>query len=351
MKLKNYFEVTGVGSVPYRDEKKACDIVFPNFHKIPFWPQVINKSPLESMTIQFSERMPGIESAAETKEIFVNRKRDIAKEMNSLERHYASGNLEYFSISEDYASGFYEYLYRLKDHDNAGIDYLKGQITGPVSFGLAVTDEDKVPLFFDKELFETAVKTLSLRARWQASRLKKIFKDIIIFVDEPSLSFFKRNARNSMIKKEDLIEHIRRVTGAVREESCYTGIHCCGDADWDMVMSCGIDILNFDAYNYADSFMESHERISDFISKGGIIAWGLIPTGSEALKESADDLTDRLEKCVNRLSEKGISRKDLIKSSLITPSCGLGALDEDVSTGVASLCAEVSGLAKDRITF
>jgi len=349
MKLKTPLEITGIGSVPHASEKRACDAIFPNFRKIPFWPQLVNKSALESMTIQFSERMPGIEVNAGTKEIFVNRNCDIAKEIDTLERHCASGDLEYFSISEDYASGFYEYMYRLKDHDNAMIDYLKGQITGPISFGLAVTDEDRVPLFFDKDLFEAAVKTLSLRAKWQAARLKRLFKDIIIFVDEPSLSFFKENAKGSKIKKDDLTGYVKRMTGAIHEENCYAGIHCCGDADWDMAMSCGIDILNFDAYNYADSFIRSYEKISDFISNGGIIAWGLVPTATGALKESADELVEKLEKYISRLSEKGILREDIIKSSLITPSCGLGALDEKVSTEVIKLCAKVSERAKERI--
>ena len=349
MRLKSHFEITGIGSAPYTSENKACDAIFPNFRKIPFWPQLVNKSFLEGMTVQFSERMPGIEVDAGAKKIFVNRNRDIVKEIDGLERHYASGDLEYFSISEDYAAGFYEYLYRLKDHDNAMIDYLKGQITGPISFGMAVHDEDEVPVFFDKDLFEAVVKTLSFRARWQAVRLKKIFKDVIIFVDEPSLSFFKQEASGSRIKKEDLAGYIKRVTAAIREENCYAGMHCCGDADWDMAMSSGIDILNFDAHNYGDSFIKSHEKISDFISKGGIIAWGLVPTASEVLKESANELVGRLEKLIARLSEKGIPRKDIIKSSLITPSCGLGALDEKASNGVIKLCAEVSERAKDRI--
>jgi len=350
LKLKNHFEITGIGSVPYLSEKHACDAVFPGFRKIPFWPQLVNKSFLEGMTVQFSERMPGIKVNPETKEISVNRRRDIAEEIDSLERHYASGDLEYFSISEDYASGLYEYMYRLKDHDNSMIDYLKGQITGPVSFGLAVNDGDHVPIFFDKKVFEAAVKALSMRAKWQAARLKNIFKDIIIFIDEPSLSFFKHEAQGSRIKKGDLAGYIRRVAMAIREEDCYAGIHCCGDADWDMVISSGIDILNFDAYNYGRSFIESSEKIADFISGGGIIAWGLVPTGSDALKEPAEKLVDKLAEYIDALSGRGIERRTIINSSLITPSCGLGALSEKACDEVIRLSARVSHLAKERIT-
>ncbi|MDD5681479.1 MAG: hypothetical protein PHI59_09600, partial [Candidatus Omnitrophica bacterium] len=233
---------------------------------------------------------------------------------------------------------------------NTTIDYLKGQITGPISFGLAITDEDRVPIFFDKDLFKAVVKTLSMRAKWQAARLKKLFKDIIIFIDEPSLSFFKHEAQGSRIKKEDLAGHIRQMTDAIHGENCYAGIHCCGDADWEMALSSGIDILNFDAYNYGESFIKSYEKISDFISRGGIIAWGLVPTAQDAMKEPADKLVGQLEKYIALLSGRQIDRSKIIKASLITPSCGLGALDEKTCGDVIKLCVKVSQSAKERIT-
>ncbi|MFH0839796.1 MAG: hypothetical protein V1883_02125 [Candidatus Omnitrophota bacterium] len=311
---------------------------------------MVNKSFLEGMTVQFAERMPGIEVDIGKKEVFIARSRDIRAEIEDLERRCARRDLDFFSISEDYASGLYEYLYRLKDHDNAMIDYLKGQVTGPVSFGLSVTDEDKVPLFFDKELFDAAVKTLSQRARWQASRLKEIFRDIILFVDEPSLSYFKEAGRSSKINKEGLALSVGRVTSAIRREDCYAGIHCCGDADWDLVLSCGIDILSFDAYSYGESLIKSSEKISDFVLKGGIIAWGIVPSAALAGKESKDSLTGKLDSYVNLLSKK-LDREKIIKASLITPSCGLGALDESTCESTIKLCVEVSEAAKKRITF
>ena len=349
MKLKNPFEITGIGSMPHESEKKACDIIFTNFRRIPFWPQLVNKSFLESMMVQFSERMPGIEVDLKNKKIFINKSRDIRKEIAELNEQYVSEDFEYFSMSEDYASGFYEYLYRLKNYDNTMLDYLKGQITGPVSLAFTVTDEQGVPLFFDKELLEISIKTLSGKARWQAKRLKNLFKDIIIFIDEPSLMFFKQTASDSNIKKEELINCINKVIEAVHTETCYAGIHCCGDADWDLVLATDIDIVNFDAYNYAESFLKSHKKISNFLERGGIIAWGMVPTASNEPLESADNLVVKLESYIKLLSENGIDRKKIINSSLLTPSCGCGVLDERESENAIKLCVELSQLAKEKI--
>ena len=350
MKLKNHFEITGIGSMPHESEKRACDIIFPHFRRIPFWPQLVNKSFSENMMAQFSERMPGVEVDIDRTKVFINRRRDIKKEIEELNVHFSSEDLEYFSVSEDYAAGFYEYIYRLKEHDNTMLDYLKGHVTGPISFAFTVSDEEGIPLFFDKELCEAAVKTLSLKARWQAARLKNIFKDIIIFIDEPSLVFFKESAPDSKIKKEELALYINKVVEAIHTEGCYAGIHCCGDADWDFILSTDIDILNFDAYNYGKSLIKSHEKISKFLDRDGIIAWGMVSTAPNTLNEDIDGLVEKLESHIKFLSGKGMDRQKLIHSSLITPSCGCGTLSKQAAARVAERCAAFSQLAKEKIT-
>ena len=349
MKLKNRFEITGIGSMPHESEKKACDVIFPNFRKIPFWPQLVNKSFLEDMMAQFTERMPGIEVDPGAKKVFINRKRDIKKEIGELNERYASEDLEYFSFSEDYAAGFYEYLYRLKNYDNAILDYLKGQITGPVSLSFTVSDEKGIPLFFDEDLREAALKTLCARARWQAAKLKGVFQDVIIFIDEPSLVFFKHSASDSRIKKEDLSSLLNRVVDAIHIEGCYARIHCCGDADWDFLLSTNTDILSIDAYNYGDSFTKSHEKICNFLERDGIIAWGMVPTASNALKDSVDSLGKKLGCYLETLSKKNIDRRKIIDSSLITPSCGCGALNKEGAERVVEHCVKLSQFAKEKI--
>ncbi len=349
MRLKNFFEITGIGSMPHESEKAACDVIFPNFRRIPYWPQLVHRSYLEGMMVQFTERMPGIEVDAEAKKVFFNRKRDIRAEIDELNIRHEAGDLEYFSFSEDYAAGFYEYLYRLRDHDNTMLDYLKGHITGPVSFAFTVTDEDGIPIFFDKEICEAVVKTLASKARWQAVKLKNIFKDIVIFIDEPSLALFKHTASGSRIRKEDIAAYINRVVDAVHVEGCYAGLHCCGDADWDLVLSTNIDIISFDVYNYGRAFTDSSESIRRFLERDGIIAWGIVPTAEEALRDNPETLTEKLQSHIDVLVSQGIEKRRIVRSSLITPSCGCGALENKDAEDVISHCVAVSQLARAKI--
>jgi len=71
------------------------------------------------------------------------------------------------------------------------------------------------------------------------------------------------------------------------------------------------------------------------------IAWGIVPTSSDA-KEDAGSLLERLEKGFDVLAKKGVARKDLLRSSLITPSCGCGTLSIDKSEEILSLTLKIS---------
>jgi len=51
---------TAIGSMPHIDPQEACSLVLANLPDIPVWPQLPNRSFLENMYVQYSERFPGI---------------------------------------------------------------------------------------------------------------------------------------------------------------------------------------------------------------------------------------------------------------------------------------------------
>ena len=57
---------------------------------------------------------------------------------------------------------------------------MKGHVTGPISFGLTVTDENKRSALYNEGLVDSIVKCCSMKAAWQISRLKKYNNNIII---------------------------------------------------------------------------------------------------------------------------------------------------------------------------
>jgi hypothetical protein len=94
-------------------------------------------------------------------------------------------------------------------------------------------------------------------------------------------------------------------------------------------LSTSLDILSFDTYGFAESLTLYPEPVKIFIGRGGVIAWGIIPTDEAALqKETTGSLQDRLEEAIAPFTRKGVEIpfRQLVAQSLLTPSCGLARL-------------------------
>lgn len=330
------FEATGLGSMPLADPQESCRIIFDNFKQIPFWPQLPKRSYLENMYVQFSERLPGLVVDKPGKNIFIDNSR-VASEIESVYAKYLEGDTEFFKISEDYAQGLYKFIDGVPAVAKE-IKAVKGHITGPISFALSVTDQNKRAIIYDKDLFEVLTKTLVMKVRWQIKRLKKVFPSVIIFVDEPYLvsigsSYVNINAAAAFEKLDELIK-------SIKQEGAACGIHCCGNTDWGAVLKRDIDILSFDAYNFTKELLLYAPDLKNYLSRGGSIAWGIIPSSEGIEKETLKGLIQKFKSTMAGLAEKGIQKDTL--SSLITPSCGVGTLTEVNAKNVLELASALS---------
>ena len=320
--MKFNFEATAVGSLPLADPKIACQLIFETFDTIPFWPQLPKRSFLENMYAQYSERLPGMIIDEKNRAIHV----DSSKARDDLQEVYErflAADVEYFKVSEGYAAGFYEFLDLLKK-PLKGVRYVKGHITGPVSFGLSVTDENRKSIIYDKELFEAVTKILSMKARWQIRKLKSLFPNVIIFVDEPYLVSIGSSYVN--INIADVAGRLDEIIGAIKEEGALCGLHCCGNTDWSFFLGRGVDIVNFDAYNFMKEFALYTDEVKTFLANGGTIAWGIVPSSDAIDAETDKTIVGKLKAALKVLADKGIDKGAI--SSLITPSCGVGSMDE-----------------------
>ncbi|MDP3730742.1 MAG: hypothetical protein Q8R14_04365 [Candidatus Omnitrophota bacterium] len=338
---KFHFEATGIGSLPFKDPRCACRLVFDNFKYIPFWPQLNNRSFKEHMYCQFSEGLPGVVIDEKKRSVYVDSGK-AASGMEKAYQKYLDGDVEYFRISSEFAEGLYEFFGSFKKEAQAA-RFVKGHVTGPVSFGLSVTNENKRALIYDKYMFDVAVKVLAMKTRWQIRELKKLSKDVIIFVDEPYLVSIGSSYVN--IPADDVTRSLDDIFSAIREEGALSGVHCCGNTDWPLLLKRGVDILNFDAYNFMKEFFLYHRDIKDFIGRGSAIAWGIVPSSSAADTETPESIAKRLKEALKILEDKGIDGSSI--SSLVTSSCGLGTLDERRAKRIVETAKGVSDILKN----
>jgi len=197
---------------------------------------------------------------------------------------------------------------------------IKGQVTGPISWGLTVTDENRRPVLYDEVLADAVAKHLRLKAAWQERELRKLAPQTIIFVDEPYLSAY---GSAFVAIDRDLVVNLLSETMAGIQG--LVGVHCCGNTDWSILLETPMDILNFDAYGYAESLALYPEAVHAFLRRGGASAWGIVPALEEEAiwRESVASLTERLVAAMHLLVKKGVPLDDLLAACLVTTSCGM----------------------------
>jgi methionine synthase II (cobalamin-independent) len=322
---------TAIGSMPHANPDEACSVVMEYLPDIPAWPQLPRRSPKENMVIQFSEGFPGIVMNGE--KIHIKPSANFESELEQIYIDCDQDSNYKYGISAEYAAGLHAFLSKVTDRD-----IVKGQVTGPITWGLTVTRQDGLGILYDETLAETTAKFLRLKASWQENTLKEIAPNTIIFVDEPYL--VSLGSVFTPIPEERVPALLEEVFKGIKGTK---GLHCCGNTNWSVLLDTKIDILSFDAYNYASSLSTHSDKVKSFLERGGSIAWGIVPNDEEALaKESLSSLRDCLEEAMAPFTRDGIKFKQIIAQGLITPSCGLASLSPEAASQALELAAKLS---------
>jgi len=323
---------TIIGSMPHTDPAEACSLVTHYLKDIPAWPQLPRRTFGENMYAQFSQGFPGVVLKEDS--IYIDRTQDLAKPLEQLYAAYLENDVDKYPISPEYAAGLHNFL----SLTNLTPRAVKGHITGPITWGLTVTDDSQKAIIYDDILGDVVAKFLRLKAGWQEKELSQISPNTIIFVDEPYMAAF--GSVSVLLSKERVISLLEEVFGGI---TGLKGVHCCGNTDWSILLDTSADIIHFDAYNYAQSLSLYPAEVKKFLDRKGTIAWGIIPNDEESLaKESVASLKDRLEEAMAPFTRQGTPFKQLIKQGLLTPSCGLASLTTESAALALELLAGLS---------
>jgi len=334
-----------IGSLPLSDHARATELVLAHTPEIPLWVQ-LPSNPKEGMIDQFLPGFPGLVEGEEKSWIDVTSDA-FPDEMLAFYEAYLTvseggGDIEEspFAISKERAKGFFTLADMAQTLSPLA---LKGQVTGPITFGTAVKDQDDRAIFYDDQLRDIMVKHLTMNAAWQARMLGKTGTLPIVFFDEPALAGFGTSAYLT-ITEEDVISALNEMADAVHKEGGLAGVHVCANTQWTLLFDAAIDIISFDAYSYFDKFILFDAPLKTFLNKGGIIAWGIVPTGEKAdiEKETVESLYERWDAQMRTLEAMGFQRKALIDATLITPSCGTGSLPLELAKKVLALTQGLS---------
>jgi hypothetical protein len=139
MTFEPRFAMIAIGSLPHTDAEAATRLMLRAFGEVASWPQLPRLSFRENMYAQYSEGMPGIRVDAEAKRLWFQLDETLAPDLEEFYQAVIDEDLDRFRISRDYAAGLDALLGGTFADELAERPYVKGHVTGPISYGLTVT--------------------------------------------------------------------------------------------------------------------------------------------------------------------------------------------------------------------
>ncbi|MCD4718269.1 MAG: hypothetical protein K8S13_00200 [Desulfobacula sp.] len=298
---------TAMAVMPHTDVHQALEAALSL--DVPFWPQLPNYSYYEDMYVQAAEHFPGIILDMEHKTLRFSLDKFI-EEFEETMTHFEEP--EYFDVSKTYSVVYHRFL----DLDLSDRPAIRGQLEGPVSFGFNILDQDDRPILFDDTIRPFMFEFMAKRINAQLNRLKNKNANAFMFIDEPGLQFIfsAMSGYGEQKAKVDMDEFFSMIDSP-------RGIHLCGNPDWDFLLGLDMDILSLDVYSNAQIFASCASSIKKFLNKGGILVWGIIPTGFETFeKENLDFLAFKLNNIWKALGKKGIDIDQIVRNSMLSPA-------------------------------
>jgi len=298
---------TDMGVMPHRDVDRALEVALSM--DIPFWPQLPLRSYREDMYVQASEGFPGIVLDEDQRKLGFSMDRFVI-EADACLAHFE--DLSYFDVTAEFSDVYPRFL-ELDLRDRPAI---RGQIEGPVSFGFNVTDQEDRPILFDDTVRPFLFEFMARRVNAQLARLQGMHPGAFMFIDEPGLQFVwsAMSGYGDAAARADL-EYFFSLVERPR------GVHLCGNPDWGFLLGLDIDVLSLDFYTNAEVFEAQAPAIKAFVERGGVLVWGVVPTGTEDFEnENAEALAAGLVATWDRLASRGVDQDLLLSRSMLSPA-------------------------------
>ncbi|MEA4902137.1 methionine synthase [Desulfitobacterium sp.] len=343
-----HFLATGIGSLPYLEPQAALDLIWQSVPAAPHWPQLPNLGAESGFVGQYLRPLieTGVIEGFATPRFQVEAPDWSERMMRFYELYLRaeSGDdeaLESFGFTPEGGVGFESFCSDFRQRKPKDISFVKGQLSGPLTVGMQITDASRRASYYDETQRDLLVKALAMHAQWQTRRLKGFGYPVLISIDDPSLYAYGASTHVTL-GRETLLAHLNEVSEGILRQGGIPGAHVCAGTDWTLLFDSKIQVVNFDAYEYMTSMLVLAGPLNDFLARGGILSWGIVPTSAKAWEETVESLQERLEENIKGLVKRGVDESRLRAQSMLTPSCGTGTLEVALAERIYAL---LKGLA------
>ena len=308
---------TSIGSLPHTDPRSAATFALEAQPRLPAAPSLPNRSGMERMIAQAAWGIDGLRVLP-----------DGSLELDDP-RLDPRAPLTTAGIDGEPFVGLRAFLGAVAGRRAP----IKLQLTGPLTLGVALLNLG-VP---SRRAFAVAGGAVRARARTLLAAAQETapMAPLVVFVDEPGLTAAMH--ASFPLDPNRTIDLVSSVLATI-EPYAVTGLHCCGLADWRVVLQAGPQILSLPLGSGA---VEHTGALGAFLENGGRIAWGAVPT-SGPLGSTPERLWQQLSAEWCSLTQSGCDPVLLREQALITPACGLALHTEDQADLVITLANQVA---------
>jgi len=315
-------QTTAMGILPHTEIERALGVALSL--DIPFWPQLPKVSYFEDMYVQALENFPGVKIDIVNQRILFNLSHFYEELPSYFQR---ADDPQTFRLTKEFSVVYHRFLEKDLSHYSA----IRGQMISPISLGLKIVDENQKPIIYHDEVREVLFDFIQKKVNQQYKELREKNANAFVWVDDPGLGliFSALSGYNEAQARTDLDRFLEGLEGP-------KGLHLCAKPDWDFLLKSKLDILSFDSFN-CGAVIIHYPSLRDFLNRGGMISWGIVPTYTDLLeRETIDSLIKLLETFWEDLYKNGVGQERLLRQSLLAPAtCNLMNPDKEKTVGKA----------------
>jgi methionine synthase II (cobalamin-independent) len=308
---------SSIGSLPHTDPRAAATFVLERQPRLPAAPSLPNRSGMERMVAQAAWGIDGIH-------VLPDGSLELADPLLDPRAPLTTAGID----GEPFV-GLRAFLGAVAGRRTP----IKLQLTGPVTLGIALLNLG-VPA---ARAFAVAGSAVRARACTLVAAAQETapMAPLVVFVDEPGLTAAMH--KDFPVEPNRTIDLVSSAL-ATLEPHAMTGLHCCGLADWPVVLQAGAQILSLPLECGA---VEHAGALGAFLDGGGHIAWGVVPT-TGPLGSTPERLWQHLSAEWCALVQGGCDPVLLREQAFITPACGLALHGEAQADLVLRLANQVA---------
>jgi methionine synthase II (cobalamin-independent) len=313
---------SAIGSLPHDDPAEAIAFMLDRMPRLPAAPSLPRQSPMEGMIPQAAWGIAGVLVLPDGSLLVDEAAVDPESPLSG-------------TIEDEPFGGLRAFLAAIEGR----VAPYKLQLTGPVTLGLALHAVG-VP---GERAFPVAAKAVAARVAevLATARVAAPGATPVVFLDEPGLTAALEPG--FPLDVDDTLDLVSSALAAV-EGGAIAGLHCCGRADWPVVLQAGPQVLSLPVESGAT---EHPGAFADYLERGGWVAWGAVPT-DRPLGETAEILWRRLVGEWESLAGSGCEPRRLVEQAMITPACGLAGLDVPQAAHVLELAKALAQRVETR---